>query len=330
MDTVGTLSVSIMTTLSRRYGYCGYNGHSKEAALVTNKPHARDTSTALVPVREEIVNFYGDSLPAAEGPDGLVYVPIRELVNFMGLDFSAQRRRAMRDRVLAKKLRTVMLVGADGFRRDLLCLPLQALPGWLYGITTGKVRADLVEKIDRYRDECFDVLWNHFKGQIVPVEPAPPTDINPVEQALMLAEAVASLARGQLEYEQRLGVVEGTQRTLADYLRGFMQETRAGHKDLVQRVTALEVYVSGGGTISESQAAELSLHVKTVAHALEAKGLVGATNGYQRVYGELYRRYRIGAYRQLPAVRFDEALAWLQRWYEEVTGEAPPEQGRLF
>src|SRR5207249_11590734 len=52
----------------------------------------------------------------------------------------------------------------------------------------------------------------------------------------------------------------------------------------------LELQVTPQEPITEDQAAELVLAVKTVAHALVARGI---TNGYQRVYGELYRRHGI-------------------------------------
>ncbi len=173
-----------------------------------------------------------------------------------------------------------------------------------------------MDKRDRYRAEGFRVLWNAFKGDILSPA-APPVDLSPAEQALVLAEALASLARSQLEQEQRLGVVEDRQHTMADYLRGFIQETRQGHKYLTERVVALELRLSGGAVISEDQAAELALHVKTVAAALEQQGTL---NGYQRVYSELYRRYRVASYRNLPAARYAEALAWLAGWYAELQG----------
>lgn len=39
---------------------------------------------------------------------------------------------------------------------------------------------------------------------------------------------------------------------------------------------------------------------------------------YGKVYSELYRRYRVTTYKNLPRQRYDEALAWLGQWYEEI------------
>ena len=177
-----------------------------------------------------------------------------------------------------------------------------------FSISSGRVRPELAEKINRYRAECFQVLWDAFKQDIIPSPLPLPADLSPVAQALALAEAVANLARQQLAYEGRLGAVEDRQAVMADYLRGYIPR-------MEERVTALELHLSAGAVISEAQAAELALHVKTVAAALEQKG---AVNGYQRVYSDLYRRFRIASYKNLPAARYQEALDWLQGWYDEV------------
>jgi hypothetical protein len=274
--------------------------------------------TALVPVREQVVDFYGDPIPVAEDPAGELYVPLRPLVEFLGLDIGAARRRVARDEVLAARSRQVRMTGSDGRQRTFLSLPLDLLPGWLFGIETSRVRPELAPKLTRYRAECFRVLWQAFKTQVLPAEP-PATGLSGAALALEIAEAIAGLARQQLDLEQRYT-------TMADYMRGHVRQTNAQLRehagqlaDHNERLEVLELHLSAAATISEAQAAELALVVKTVAAALEARG---ERNGYQRVYGELYRRYNIGAYRNLPAARYEEALTWLRGWYDELAG--PP------
>jgi len=62
---------------------------------------------ALVPVREQTVDFYGDSLVAAEGPDATIYVPLRTICNYLGLSWAGQRERALRHPVLGPALKGV-------------------------------------------------------------------------------------------------------------------------------------------------------------------------------------------------------------------------------
>ncbi|MFN2207967.1 MAG: ORF6C domain-containing protein, partial [Candidatus Promineifilaceae bacterium] len=44
---------------------------------------------------------------------------------------------------------------------------------------------------------------------------------------------------------------------------------------------------------------------------------------YGGVYGELYRKFGITSYKQLPVAKFDEAMAWLNEWRESIEGEVP-------
>lgn len=275
-----------------------------------------DGTQAIVPVRQQVVDFYGDAIIAGQAADTTIYVPIRPICDALGLNWSGQRQRAQRDPVLAEALTECVIHTVQG-DRAMLCLPLDLLPGWLFGIAGARVKPELQDKILRYRRECFRVLWNAFKQDILPAPAPPPADLAPVEQALALAEAVANLARQQLGYEGRLdqisgqlGTVADRQQVMADYLRGYIQQNE-------QRVTALELHLSAGAVISEAQAAELALHVKTVAAALEQRG---TANGYQRVYSDLYRRFRIASYKNLPAARYQEALDWLRGWYDELQG----------
>src|SRR5689334_19773106 len=129
-------------------------------------------TTAITPLREQIVDFYGDNIPVAQTPDGGLYVPLRPLTDFLGLASGPQRRRVARDEVLAEGARLVVMQGADGRQREMLCLPLDMLPGWLFGIQPTRVRPALADKLKRYRAECFRVLWQAFKGDVLPTPPA--------------------------------------------------------------------------------------------------------------------------------------------------------------
>jgi len=276
-------------------------------------------SVALRPVREQSVDFQGEGIPVAQADDGGLYVALRPIVDHLGLTFGSQRLRVLRDRILAPRTRTMLMTATDGRRRDLLCIPLDLLPGYLFGIDTGRVRPELVDKLDRYRADCFRVLWDAFKGEAgaeraSPGAHTPSSGIAPsgAAVALEIATAVQHLARNQLEMEERLANVTGRQEVIADYVRGFIVETN-------HRLSALEQAVGQGATITDGQAAEISLAVKAIGQRLQAGG---NREGYAQVYSALYRRYRISTYKALPAERYDEVVEWLHRWYLEV---APPE-----
>jgi hypothetical protein len=273
---------------------------------------------AIVPTVEKTVLFYGDNVPVAQAAPGELYVPVRPRATFLELAYSSQVQRIRRDHVLADELRTVVLTSADGKHYRTLCLPLDMIAGWLFGIATSRVKPELMDKLDRYRRECFRVLSRAFQGELAAAPP--PADLNRAEQALYLAEAVAALARSHLELDQR-------QTTMADFMRPFVQQTRQQLRAHEERIGALELSLPRPGTISEAQAAELHQVVKRAGMLLTAK--TGA-NSFGTVWNEFYLRFQVTNYHNLPVARFDEALAWPRGWYEEATGEALPEQGRLF
>jgi hypothetical protein len=287
----------------------GRRGGELDSPDGADEVETSNEGTALVPVHEQTVVFYGDPIPVAQTPEGELYVPLRLLAEFLGLDARSQRHRVNRDRVLSSRGRSVVLQRSDGKRVPMFCLPLDLLPGWLFGVDTGRVRPELVEKLERYRAEAFRVLWQAFKGDVLPVSAnGPSRDLSGAALALEIATAVQHLARQQLDIEGRLGDVAGRQEVMAQYLKGFIQKTEG-------RLHNLELYLNTGATISEAQAAEIALAVKNVGQRLASEGDRG---GYSKVYSEMYRRYRISSYRNLPATQYDEVLAWLHEWYEEL------------
>jgi len=289
------------------------------------------SESALVPVQQQVVDFYGDPIPVAQAAEGELYVPLRPLTDFLGLADAPQRRRVLRDPVLAARARAVQMTGSDGRKRIFLCLPLDLLPGWLFGIDTSRVRPELTEKLTRYRAECFRVLWNAFKAEILPSPPLAST-LSGAELAVEIAGAVYALAQQQLALERQLAdeaavraALAGRHQALADYTRGFIQETRAAHAqtelvlaDTRQRLSALELRLDPKSVITEAQAAELALAVKNVGQRLAAQG---DRQGYAKVYSELYRRYQVSSYKNLPQSKLAEVLAWLAAWYQELGGE---------
>ena len=63
---------------------------------------------ALTPVDQRIVDFYGDQITAVlveTDEDELVFVPIRPICDFLGVTWSPQRRRILRDPIRGSDVR---------------------------------------------------------------------------------------------------------------------------------------------------------------------------------------------------------------------------------
>ncbi len=280
------------------------------------------TDHPLEPVEERQIDFYGDDLTAVlvpAEPEPRIYVPIKPISDYLGLSWAGQSERIRRDPVLSEAMQLIRVTRIKSRRgnQEFLALPLDLLPGWLFGISASRVREELRDKIIRYQRECFRVLWDAFKHDILPpshTDLSVPAGRSDAAIAYEIATAVQHLARQQMDMEQTLGRVSGRVDRMAHWASNVEQ-----HLDSIDhRLDALEIEVSPAADISQEQAAELALAVKAVGQALTQRG---EANGYQRVYGELYRRYSITSYKRLPRDRFTAVMEWLHAWHQELSGE---------
>lgn len=257
--------------------------------------------TALVPLEVRTVDFYGDTISGAlvhtNGAER-IYVPAKPICDYLGVDWSAQRQRILRDPVLAEGMVVITMPSARG-PQPTACLPLDLIPGFLFGISTGRVtKPEVQEKLNRYRRECFRILWEAFRPGIIKADDwALSPGVSGAQLAYEIATAVQHLARQQLELEQRLNA--------------------AGRwaKGIEERIEVLELSIGPRSPIDDEQAAALAAAVRAVGRALEQRG----TGDYRGVYGQLYARFGITSYKNLRRERYEQALAWLQEWHREIT-----------
>ncbi len=90
------------------------------------------------------------------------FVPVKPICTALGLDWRAQRELIDRDIVLSSTRRAIQVVAQDGKLREMICLPLEYLNGWLFKINPGRYEGERLEKIVRYQKECYQVLYQHF------------------------------------------------------------------------------------------------------------------------------------------------------------------------
>jgi len=263
------------------------------------------SETALVPVEEKLVKFYGDEVIAVRAADGVVYVPIRPVCDNLGITLAGQRERINRDPVLAEAVSSVSVTLTQQ-AREMLCLPLKYIPGWLFGVNVNRVKPELRDNVIRYQKECYDVLSEAFLEGRLTADPAftelLQSDTLAV-QAYKVLQELTRLARSQILLEARVG----------------HHEFRID--DLEKRLESVEDSLGDEDRhLTPNQASQISQAVKTV--ALKLSKATGR-NEYGGVYGELYRKFGITSYKQLPAAKFDEAMSWLNEWRESIEGDSP-------
>lgn len=249
------------------------------------------------------VQFYDDRLTAARADDGAIYVSISEVCAVLGLSRPSQQRRISEHDVLSEGL-VQLAVDTPGGRQSVSMLRHDLVPLWLAAVQGRAVREDVRPKLKTFQLRAAQVLAEAFAdGRLTDADTdALLVGVSPeTAQAVEIARAVLTLARAQAALESRLGgrlaAVEARLETVESALA---PATRA---------------------VSEDQASQISQAVKAVALAL---GRASGRNEFGGVYGEMYRRFGITGYKQLPARRFDEAMRWLTEWHESVTGSPLP------
>lgn len=104
-----------------------------------------------------VVPFHGDNLYLVEH-DGDPYVPMKPVVEGMGLNWDTQRNKIHRK----FKGAVEMTLPSAGGNQSMICLPLRKLPAWLYSVQPGKVAPEIREKVVAYQEECDEVLWQYW------------------------------------------------------------------------------------------------------------------------------------------------------------------------
>jgi hypothetical protein len=117
-----------------------------------------DISTVVA--KSNVIPFRSCKLLLVEH-NGQPFVPMKPVVEGMGLAWQTQHRKLMEGR-FASTITIMVIVAEDGKNREMACLPLKKLPGWLMSIHASKVRADLRENVLAYQDECDDALWAYW------------------------------------------------------------------------------------------------------------------------------------------------------------------------
>lgn len=259
----------------------------------------------LTIVEQKTVMFYDDELMAARAADGQIYVSVRHLCEAIGIARQGQIRRIKENHVLAKGYAggNIMLPpgqSGGGGRQQANLLRVDLVPLWLAGLDTRRVREEIRPKLEKYQEEVAKVLWEAFQEGRLTMDPTFEellAEDTPEVQAYKLIQGMLQLARNQIlfrarldEYEQRLETIEATLSNPERY-------------------------------ISREQASRISQAVRAIGLVMSQRS---GRNEYGAVYGELYRNFEVSAYRELPTQKYDEAMKWLNAWYQRLTNQDIP------
>ncbi len=295
------------------------------------------TQVVLEPVEQKLVALTSagsdaDEVLAARLDTSQIFLPVKPLCTALGVNWPSQRQKIMGDEVLAESTRTLRLKTRGG-PQNLICMDVEAIPMWLAGIEPSRVRADLRDRLITYKRWVRKTVYDAFAretgiettlGASQAMTPANP-DVSALIHIAQMAEAIATMARQQASFEQhvdtRFTALQGEIVEQREDVMGRLDQAAAVVGSLLHRMNAVEGMVAPGQVISDAQAAEISTLVKAIATEMAERdkgtGAKGR-NPYQSVFGELYRRFRVSSYHNIPLRRFGEVMAWLREYQETM------------
>lgn len=102
-------------------------------------------------------------------------VAMRPICEGIGLAWSGQYDRISRDEVLSTCVRVIRTqLPNDTQTRDVVCLPLEYLNGWLFGVDVKRCREEIRPALLKYKRECYAALAAHWqKKEVKPQEQQP-------------------------------------------------------------------------------------------------------------------------------------------------------------
>ncbi|ADE14191.1 hypothetical protein Nhal_1018 [Nitrosococcus halophilus Nc 4] len=280
------------------------------------------------------VPFHGTDLFVVEY-QGQPYTPMKPIVEGMGLDWKSQHAKLQENQSRWSTMVISTIVAGDGKIREMLCMPLRKLVGWLMTIYPNKVKPEIRDNIIRYQNECDDVLWRYWtEGQVTREATQPePLRLTTKEQREPLIKAVRRLvsvshAKGRpLTYEDahsiinlKMGVDSVEALTLEQIPKAM---TLVG--EILERVVLEGEYIGKDDAPYYEPEPRISHDQRRKLHEAIVRALGGAhrecgESGQQWVHNRLRVKLNLRHIEDMHPDQFPEAMAEIEQLDQDLGG----------
>ena len=115
-------------------------------------------------ISTQTISFNNQSLITVE-QNGNHYVAMKPICENIGLAWESQVLRIKRDEVLSQGM-IVMIIPTNGGNQNMICLPIEYLNGWLFGIDINRCNPEIRDTLIKYKKECYQALHDYwFNGK---------------------------------------------------------------------------------------------------------------------------------------------------------------------
>ena len=116
-------------------------------------------------ISTQTISFNNQSLITVE-QNGNHYVAMKPICENIGIQWESQYNRIRRDDVLNSVIFIMNMTGSDSKNYQMVCLPIEYLNGWLFGIDINRCKPEIRGTLIKYKKECYQALHDYwFNGK---------------------------------------------------------------------------------------------------------------------------------------------------------------------
>ena len=188
----------------------------------------------------QTIQFNHQSLVTFE-QNGTHYTAMKPVCENIGLCWDGQRQRIQRDEVLSEGA-VIITVPSNGGDQQMICLPIEYINGWLFGIDIKRCKPEIRETLIMYKKECYQALYNYWNKpqQLALPEPEKKFTFEFTEYEL---EQLVWLWCGHKQMNTLLGDMIKPLETIGSYFTGMVishhQEYQRQYKNTLPTIQRL-------------------------------------------------------------------------------------------
>jgi hypothetical protein len=161
-----------------------------------------------------VVKFQKDNLVCVVDENNVPHVAVANICEAIGINLKKAKESIQNHPILGPEgtIQTLQVIGSDQ-KRDYFCLPLHFINGWLFSISSNKVKPEAREKLITYQKECYKVLFEYFFGKTKNI-------VNRVKRQHYISERLKEVNRiiNKMMLEHRALTKEHKQLSISNYI----------------------------------------------------------------------------------------------------------------
>lgn len=142
-------------------------------------------------MQQIVMPFNGTVVEVVRDEQGNPWIGVNSVCDAIGIQSSRQIEKISSDSRFNRS--HMYSVATDGKTREVFCIPLNQLNGWLFGINPNKVSDHVRPNLIAYQQECFEVLYKHFMPNGV-------VDLQPLMDRITEVQKTCSTMNAKFDY----------------------------------------------------------------------------------------------------------------------------------